>query len=133
MQSVSQIAEKVVRRQVRQRVQSAIQPGVLQNIIAQEMNAVILAAFNAQLVDERDKALGRDPYERGGHGASRNGFKDVRLPGLWGWLTVQRPVVRKGTLKLPLLDALKDLGTGLRDALAVRFWLRGKRALSAIK
>ena len=125
MQSVAQIAEKIVRRQVRQRVQSAVQPGVLQNIIAQEMNAVILAAFNAQLVDERDKALGRDPYERGGHGASRNGFKDVRLPGLWGWLTVRRPVVRKGTLKLPLLDALKGLGTGLRDALAVRFWLRG--------
>jgi transposase-like protein len=125
VQSVAQIVEKVVRRQVRQRVQSAVQPGVLQNIIAQEMNAVILAAFNAQLVDERDKALGRDPYERGGHGASRNGFKDVRLPGLWGWLTVRRPVVRKGTLKLPLLDALKGLGTGLRDALAVRFWLRG--------
>jgi len=125
VQSVAQIVEKIVHRQVRQRVQSAVQPGVLQNIIAQEMNAVILAAFNAQLVDERDKALGRVPYERGGQSASRNGFKDVRLPGLWGWLTVQRPVVRKGTLKLPLLDALKDLGTGLRDALAVRFWLRG--------
>ena len=70
------------------------------------MNAVLLEALNAQLVAERDKALGREPYERGGQGANRNGFKDVRLPGLCGWLTVQRPVVRKGTLKLPLLDAL---------------------------
>ena len=56
---------------------------------------------------------------------ARNGFKRVDLPGLFGRMALRRPVVRRGTLRLPLLEALKAAGQGLRNVLAVRFWLRG--------
>jgi len=72
-----------------------------------------------------DEALAREPYERVEGSPKRNGFKLVSLPGLWGRMTLRRPVVRAGTLRLRLLEALKAGGRRLRDVLAVRFWLRG--------
>jgi transposase-like protein len=86
---------------------------------------MIAEAINSQLAAERDIALDRLPYERVGGSTKRNGFKLMSLPGLWGRLTLRRPAVRAGRLTLPLLDALKAAGTGLRDMLAMRFWLRG--------
>jgi len=55
----------------------------------------------------------------------RNGFKLFTIAGLFGRLTLRRPVVRSGVLVLPLARALKSAGTALRDILAIRFWLRG--------
>lgn len=125
MLAVNQLIEKVAHRQVRQRVRMSLQPGTLNTIVAQEIATVITESLNAQLVAERDEALARAPYERASEGQKRNGFKVVRMMGMWGAMFLRRPVVRSGSLRLPLLEALKSAGSHLRDVLAVRFWLRG--------
>src|SRR5208283_3833466 len=125
MLAVSQLIERVAHRQVRQRVRMSLQPGTLNAIVTQEIAAVITESLNAQLVVERDEALARAPYERASESQKRNGFKAVRMIGMWGEMLLRRPVVRSGSLKLPLLAALKSAGSHLRDLLAVRFWLRG--------
>lgn len=125
MLAVSQLIEKVAHRQVRNRVRLSLQPGTLNAIITQEVATVLTESLNAQLVIERDEALARAPYERSEGSRLRNGFKPTRLMGLWGEMWLRRPVLRSGSLSLPLLDALKSGGKHLRDLLAVRFWLRG--------
>lgn len=125
MLTAGQLIEKVAHRQLRQRVRMSLQPGTLNAIVAQEVSTVVMEALNAQLVAERDEALARAPYERVEGSPKRNGFKLVSLPGLWGRMTLRRPVLRSGTLQLRLLDALKAGGRRLRDVLATRFWLRG--------
>lgn len=125
MLAVNQLIERVAHRQLRQRVRMSLQAGTLNAIVSQEIATVITESLNAQLIAERDEALARQPYERVEGSPKRNGFKRVSLPGLWGRMTLRRPVVRAGTLRLRLLEALKASGQGLRDVLAVRFWLRG--------
>lgn len=125
MLAVNQLIERVAHRQVRQRVRMSLQPGTLNAIITKEIATVITESLNSQLVIERDEALARAPYERSEGGRLRNGFKPARLMGLWGEMWLRRPVLRSGSLSLPLLDALKSGGQHLRDLLAVRFWLRG--------
>ena len=125
MLAISQLIERTAHSQLRRRVRLSLQPGTLNAIVAQEVNAVIAESLNAQLEAERDAALSRAPYERAQGGAKRNGFKPVRLMGLLGEMQLRRPVLRTGSLKLPLLDALKSAGMRLRDLLAARFWLRG--------
>ena len=122
--SSTELIERLAHRQLRAKVKSAIQSGTISYIVSQEINAMISEALNAQLAAERDAVLGSQPYERGG-ATKRNGYKLKSLPGFWGRLTLRRPVVRAGSLSLPLLEALKAAGTGLRDMLAMRFWLRG--------
>ncbi len=125
MLTTAQLIERTAHRQLRKRVRTALQPGTLNAVVASEISMLITEALNAQLKAERDEALGRDPYERSLDGPKRNGFKLVGIPGLWGRLFLRRPVVRRGTLRLPLLDALQAAGRGLAHLLAVRFWLRG--------
>lgn len=125
MLTASQLIERVAHRQLRQRVRMSLQPGTLNAIVAQEVSTVVIESLNAQLVAERDEVLARAPYERVEGSPKRNGFKLVSLPGLWGRMTLRRPVVRSGSLPLSLLDALKAGGQRLRDVLAARFWLRG--------
>lgn len=125
MLAVSQLIAQDVRRQLKNVVREAVAPGAVRMMIQQEVNAVIVGALNAQLVAERDEILGRQVYERQAGSPSRNGFKLTRVPGLWGALTLRRPALRRGTLRLPLLDALKRAGKELVDVLAMRFWLRG--------
>jgi len=122
--SANEMIERLAYRQLRTRVKSTLQTGTINHIVGQEISAMISEALSAQLAAERDAALGSQPYERGG-ATKRNGYKLKSLPGLWGRLTLRRPVVRAGSLSLPLLEALKAAGTGLRDMLAMRFWLRG--------
>jgi transposase-like protein len=123
--STNENIERLAYRQLRSRVRSTLQQGTINYIVGQEISSMIAEALNTQLAAERDNALGRLPYERAAGSAKRNGFKLLKLPGLWGRLTLRRPVVRAGSLSLPLLEALKAAGTGLRDMLAMRFWLRG--------
>jgi putative transposase len=125
MLAASQLIERVAHRQLRHRVRTSLQPGTLNAIVAQEVSTIIMESLNEQLIAERDEALAREPYERVAGSPKRNGFKLVSLPGLWGRMTLRRPVVRAGTLRLRLLEALKAGGRRLRDVLAVRFWLRG--------
>lgn len=125
MLTANQIIERVAHRQLRQKVRMSLQPGTLNAIVAQEVSTVLIEALNDQLVAERDEVLGRASHERVEGSPKRNGFKAVSLPGLWGRMTLKRPVLRSGTLRLNLLDALKGGGQRLRDVLAARFWLRG--------
>jgi transposase-like protein len=125
MLAVNQLIERVAHRQLRQRVRMSLQPGTLNAIVTHEIATVITESLNAQLVVERDEALARAPYERASKSQKRNGFKAVRMMGMWGEMSLRRPAVRSGSLKLPLLEALKSGGRNLRDVLAVRFWLRG--------
>lgn len=125
MLAVNQLIAQDVRRQLKNRVRESVEPGALRALMEQEVNAVIVAALNKQLVVERDEILGRQPYERQYGSLARNGFKLTRVPGLWGALTLRKPAVRRGVLRLPLLDALKAAGKGLVEVLATRFWLRG--------
>lgn len=125
MLTINQIIEKIAHRQLRGRVRLALQAGTLNFIVAQEINSTIAEALNAQLVAERDAAIGRLPYERVAGSTKRNGFKPFTFSGLWGRIKLRRPAVRAGSLFLPLAEALRAAGTGLRDLLAMRFWLRG--------
>lgn len=125
MLTAGQFIERIAHRQLRQKVRMSLQPGTLNTIVAQEISAVIAESLNAQLLAERDQALARAPYERVEGSPQRNGFKPVSLPGPWGRLLLRRPVLRKGSLRLRLLEALKASGLHLRNVLAVRFWLRG--------
>lgn len=132
MLTTTEIIEKIAHSQLRKRVRTAVQAGTISNIVGQEISCIIADALNSQLAAERDTAIGRLPYERVAGSVKRNGYKLFTLPGLWGRLTLRRPAVRKGTLDLPLAAALKAAGTGVRDILAMRFWLRGcgSRAVS---
>lgn len=123
--STNENIERLAHRQLRSRVRSTLQQGTINYIVGQEISAMIAEAINSQLAIERDNAMGRLPYERVAGSVKRNGFKLFSLPGLWGKLTLRRPAVRAGRLALPFADALKAAGTGLRDILAMRFWLRG--------
>jgi transposase-like protein len=125
MLTAGQLIERVAHSQLRRKVRMSLQPGTLNSIVSTEVSAVILESLNAQLVAERDEAIARAPYERVAGSPKRNGFKLVSLPGLWGRMTLRKPVLRSGTLRLRLLEALKTGGQRLRDVLAVRFWLRG--------
>jgi putative transposase len=121
----TKIIAEDVRRQLRIHVHEAIEPGAIRALVEEEVGAMIASALNAQLVAERDEALGSRPYERQLGRPARNGFKAARVPGLWGPLSLRRPVVRRGTLRLPLFEALKTTGKRLVEVLAARFWLRG--------
>jgi transposase-like protein len=133
MKSLTQSIQTYVKEKACERINEAIQPGTLQHIFEQEVNSIITKTLNAQLVSERDKFLNRKPYERNSGSTSRNGFKSTVIPGIGGPLTLLRPVIRKGTLRLPLLSALKQAGTRLGEMLSISFWLRGAstRAVAA--
>src|SRR5579884_3600509 len=117
MLTTAQLIERTAHRQLRNRVRSALQPGALNAVVASEISSIITEVFNAQLKAERDEALGRAPYERADKSPQRNGFKLMSVPGLWGRLTLRRPVVRQGTLQSPLLAALKTAGHALANVL----------------
>jgi len=125
MLAVTQLISEDARRQLKNVVQGAVTPDAVRMMIQKEVNGIIVSALNAQLVAERDEVLGRQAYQRLPGSPSRNGFKSTHVPGLWGALTLRRPAVRRGALRLPLLDALKTAGKSLVDVLAMRFWLRG--------
>ena len=128
-QNIQQLANKTIRNQIRE----IIQPGNLQQVFKQEVNAIISQALNQQLQVERDTLLEREPYQRKSGAVSRNGYKRSKIPGIFGLLSLRKPVVRKGTLKLPLLKALKQAGKHLSEFLALHFWLKGSSTRATAK
>ncbi len=128
-QNIQLLANKTIRNQVRE----VVQPGQLSQIFKQEINAIITQALNQQLEQERDMLLNRQPYQRKTDAVSRNGHKQTKVPGLFGLLFLQKPVVRKGTLNSPLLTALKTAGKHLADFLALQFWLKGSSTRATAK
>ena len=96
MLTASQLIEKVAHRQLRQKIRLSLQPGTLNAIASQEISSIIMESLNVQLVAERDQVLDRACYERVEGSPKRNGFKLVKLPGLWGPMILRRPVLRSG-------------------------------------
>lgn len=125
MKSLSQNLEQFANRKVRDRVRSVLQPGSVQELVNQEINAIIADAFNQQLLREQEDVLGRAAYERKANTPSRNGFKTVSVPGFFGRLTLRRPDTRSAAGPSPLLTALRTAGHDLASFLAVRFWMKG--------
>jgi putative transposase len=125
MQTTSQMIERYGNRTVRERVRNVMQPGSVTAVMESELNTLIADALNTQLQAEQEGLLGRAPYARIAESPSRNGYKRTGLSGLFGQMFLRRPVIREGTLRSPLLEALRTTGRTLRDSLAVAFWLRG--------
>jgi putative transposase len=125
MKSISQLLDQQVRQIARRKVHEAIQPRAIENVLENEMNAVLSQIVNARLVQQRDEALQRSHYSHGGDGRLRNGFKPVSLGGLFGNWSVLKPVLRRGTPQYPLLRLLKQSGRNILGILGSRFWLRG--------
>lgn len=125
MKSLSQKMELVGRDMIRSSIRGCLEPGRLLGFLESEVQAVLSEALNSLLEREAQEELGRQPYERRWGAVSRNGYKPIRVPGLFGSLTLRRPVVRRGSLHLPLLGVLKRAGQGLVAMLSTRFWLRG--------
>ena len=125
MKSLSQKLEVYTNQKIRERIRKVVQPGVIQEVISQEINAIIAQALNAQMDLDRDHFLDRQPYERLQNSPKRNGFKTTSIPGFFGRLFLRKPVLRTGSFSSPLLCALKQAGNNLASFLAVRFWLKG--------
>jgi len=125
MQSLAQLIQKTTNQMIRNKVQDSIEPGTIANVVQQEINSIIANAFNQQLIEERDNYLNRLPYQRHSDTSYRNGFKPVKIPGLFGLMHLQKPVVRKGSFSSPLLNSLKTAGKQFSHFLASWFWLRG--------
>jgi len=125
MKALNQVLEQRVHRLARQKVRASTQPGVLLNIIEGEMSSFLTDVLNQKLREEQDQMLQRAYYQRGGDGRKRNGFKFVRLKGLFSAFSLSRPVLRGRTPNSPILQGFKRLGKGLLAMIASRFWLRG--------
>jgi len=125
MKSRNQLIQSIVSLKIRQNVQHYMEPGIIQNVVNDVFNKEFSRIMNNALKDEATNELSRKPYERHPESVQRNGYKDTTIPGMAGAVTLKRPVIRKGTLKSPLLESLKKAGKGLLATLASAFWLKG--------
>jgi transposase-like protein len=125
MKSGTQLIESIVSLRIRQKVSEAIQPGKIQNIVMDTINKLLADILNKELKLEAEQELARKPYERLDNPVHRNGYKESSILGFGTPIALKRPVVRKGSLKLPLFEALKQAGKGLMLTLATAFWLKG--------
>ena len=125
MQSQFQMIESIISKTVRQKISDLAQPGRVMNLINQELNSIMTRVLDDALKAQQTEMLERQPYQRKDSTIARNGYKCVSVPGLAGQMILHKPVVRKGTLKYPLLSAIKNAGKGFIDVLAGCFWLKG--------
>ena len=125
MKSVNQLLESAMHKNVRMKVRSCTQPGVIENIIDLEMHAFLADVLQKKLQDEQGQILRRGPYERGGDGRKRNGYKRLKLKGLFSKIVIKRPVLRTATPESPVIKLFKSFGNSIVGMIASRFWLRG--------
>lgn len=126
MKSQYQMIESIISKTVRQRIFDVAQPGKIMNLITLEVNRILADILDGALKSEQSQMLGRAAYERcNDKSPCRNGYKDMHIHGLTGRLTLRKPVIRRGTLRYPLLTALKTAGKSIIDVLAACFWLKG--------
>ncbi len=125
MKSRNQLIQSIVSMKIRQQIHNCMEPGTIQNILEDSFNKEFSRIMNDALRSEVTEMLAREPYQRQPGSIQRNGYKNCQIPGMYGPVTLKRPVVRKGALKLPLLEALKKAGKGLIATLASAFWLKG--------
>ena len=125
MKSINQVLEQRLHRTVRAKVRSCTQPGTVWNIIECEMAAFLTDVMQQKLLDEQDALLQRRPYQRGGDGRKRNGFKPLRIKSLFCTMILRRQVLRGKTPPSPIITLFRTFGKGIVTLLATRFWLRG--------
>jgi putative transposase len=125
MKSVNQLLESRMHKNVRMKVRSCTQPGVVENIVDSEMHTFLADVLQEKLKEEQAALLGRRPYQRGSDGRKRNGFKPLRLRGLFRKIIIRRPVLRTATPHSPIISLFKAFGNGIVAMIASRFWLRG--------
>ena len=125
MKSRNQLVQSIISHKTRQVIQHVVQPGIIENVINDEFNKILSKILNNAISDESNAILGRQPYERVDNSIKRNGFKHTTIAGFGSPISLKRPVIRKGTLKLPLLEALKQSGRDIIATLAAAFWLKG--------
>jgi putative transposase len=125
MKTVNQILESRMHKSVRDKVRSCTQPGAIGNIIDSEMHAFLGDVLQEKLREEQASLLGRRPYQRGGDSRKRNGYKPLRLKGLFRKIVIRRPVLRTATPHSPIISLFKAFGNGIVGTIASRFWLRG--------
>jgi transposase-like protein len=125
MKSVNQIIEQRLHRSVRAKVRSCTQPGVVWNIIEKEMSMFLADLLQEKLHEEQEVVLQRRPYQRGGDSRKRNGFKPLRIKGLFSSIILRRPVLRGKTPQSSIISLFRSFGKGFVMLLATRFWLRG--------
>jgi len=109
----------------RQKVRDCTQPGTVLSLIEDEMQTLLTHLLNEKLQQEQAELLARPRYHRGAAGRYRNGYKPVRLSGLFRALRLRRPVLRRQTPPSPILGLLRRVGKSMLTLLASRFWLRG--------
>jgi transposase-like protein len=125
MKSGSQVLEQKLHRLVRNKVRSCSQPGIIWNIIESEMGAFLSDVLQKKLIEEQENLLQRKPYQRSADSRQRNGYKPLRLKGLFRAIRLKRPVLRGKTPVSPIIALFRSFGNGLVMLLASRFWLRG--------
>jgi transposase-like protein len=125
MKSINQVLEQRLHRTVRAKVRSCTQPGTVWNVIECEMAAFLTDVMQQKLLEEQDALLQRRPYQRGGDGRKRNGFKPLRIKSLFNTMVLKRPVLRGKTPPSPIITLFRTFGKGIVTLLATRFWLRG--------
>ena len=128
MKSRNQLIQSILYHRISQQFEHYMQPGVIQNVMSDIINKQLILVLNDTLKKEMDKSLARKPDERADGSIKRIGYKETVIPSFGGSITLKRPVVRKGTLRLPLLDALKQVGRDMTAGLASAFWLKGTSA-----
>lgn len=125
MKSFNQILEQRLHRTVRAKVRACTQPGTVWNIIESEMSMFLTDVLQEKLREEQEALLQRRPYQRGGDGRKRNGFKPLRLKGIFRKIAFRKPVLRTATPESPIIKLFKSFGNGIVAIIASRFWLRG--------
>jgi transposase-like protein len=125
MTSINQVLEQRLHRTVRAKVRSCTQPGIVWNIIESEMAMFLTDILQQKLLEEQDALLQRRPYQRGGDGRKRNGFKPLRIKSFFSTMILRRPVLRGKTPPSPIITLFRTFGKGIVTLLATRFWLRG--------
>ena len=125
MKSVNQMLESAMHKNVRMKVRSCSQAGAIEHIIDQEMHSFLADILQEKLQQEQEHLLQRKPYQRGGDGRKRNGFKKFTLKGLFKKIVIKRPVLRTATPHSPIIQLFKTFGNSIVAMIASRFWLRG--------
>jgi transposase-like protein len=125
MKSISQMLEQKISKTARAKVRNAVQSGTITNVIDCEINTLLTDILNERLRKEQEELLQRSPYQRSQEKHYRNGFKLIKLKGIFASFFVRKPVLRSKTPPSPILKTLKHFGSGIIAALASRFWLRG--------
>jgi transposase-like protein len=126
MKSLSQMVNLVAHKKLDSVIGECLSPGFLVHQVDRVIHRQITQVLNDLIKSSATEELDREPYARKGSSeVYRNGYKVVSIPSFIGRLQLNKPAIRKGSLKLPILRSLKTAGQSFLKSLAVRFYLGG--------